>query len=208
MDLSWTTRQSDLSPFSSSRADTGRRSLQSGFFAEREWPTFNSASQKYDMRNRWWACLDSNQEPDRYERPALTIELQAPPQAAAFTAGNGADTPYNAAGDPAMPPRRVMPGRAGREPGLSRFRVWSFGPSRMTVNNIRPMPWPRHDICRPTSASSPPRRPRIRPPCAIFRSRRQSACRTRPASSASGFRPFRQAARPAWDLSAPRRPPC
>src|ERR1700704_4073509 len=25
----------------------------------------------------WWACLDSNQEPDRYERPALTIELQA-----------------------------------------------------------------------------------------------------------------------------------
>jgi hypothetical protein len=32
----------------------------------------------------WWACLDSNQEPDRYERPALTIELQAPPQAAAF----------------------------------------------------------------------------------------------------------------------------
>src|SRR6266851_4346588 len=32
----------------------------------------------------WWACLDSNQEPDRYERPALTIELQAPPQAVAF----------------------------------------------------------------------------------------------------------------------------
>src|SRR5207302_428603 len=31
----------------------------------------------------WWACLDSNQEPDRYERPALTIELQAPPQTAA-----------------------------------------------------------------------------------------------------------------------------
>ena len=28
----------------------------------------------------WWACLDSNQEPDRYERPALTIELQAPPR--------------------------------------------------------------------------------------------------------------------------------
>src|SRR5437899_1007810 len=31
----------------------------------------------------WWACLDSNQEPDRYERPALTIELQAPPRTAA-----------------------------------------------------------------------------------------------------------------------------
>jgi hypothetical protein len=35
----------------------------------------------------WWACLDSNQEPDRYERPALTIELQAPPRAAAREGG-------------------------------------------------------------------------------------------------------------------------
>src|SRR5260370_1881963 len=32
----------------------------------------------------WGACLASNKEPDRYERPALTIELQAPPQAVAF----------------------------------------------------------------------------------------------------------------------------
>src|SRR5712664_3291386 len=30
----------------------------------------------------WWARQDSNLQPDRYERPALTIELQAPPQAA------------------------------------------------------------------------------------------------------------------------------
>ena len=28
----------------------------------------------------WWARQDSNLQPDRYERPALTIELQAPPQ--------------------------------------------------------------------------------------------------------------------------------
>src|SRR4051794_28836625 len=27
---------------------------------------------------RWWARQDSNLQPDRYERPALTIELQAP----------------------------------------------------------------------------------------------------------------------------------
>jgi hypothetical protein len=53
-------------------------------------------------RFHWWARQGSNLQPDRYERPALTIELQAPPQAAAFTAGNGADTPYIAAGDPAM----------------------------------------------------------------------------------------------------------
>src|SRR5690242_9232986 len=27
---------------------------------------------------RWWARQDSNLQPDRYERPALTLELQAP----------------------------------------------------------------------------------------------------------------------------------
>src|SRR5882724_1360462 len=31
----------------------------------------------------WWARQDSNLQPDRYERPALTIELQAPPRTAA-----------------------------------------------------------------------------------------------------------------------------
>jgi site-specific DNA recombinase len=30
-------------------------------------------------RSAWWAREDSNLQPDRYERPALTIELQAPP---------------------------------------------------------------------------------------------------------------------------------
>src|SRR4051794_15868645 len=29
----------------------------------------------------WWARQDSNLKPARYERPALTIELQAPPRA-------------------------------------------------------------------------------------------------------------------------------
>jgi hypothetical protein len=28
---------------------------------------------------RWWARQDSNLQPDRYERPALTIELRALP---------------------------------------------------------------------------------------------------------------------------------
>src|SRR5437762_1202156 len=28
-------------------------------------------------KQRWWARQDSNLQPDRYERPALTIELQA-----------------------------------------------------------------------------------------------------------------------------------
>ena len=30
----------------------------------------------------WWARQDSNPQPSRYERPALTIELQAPPRPA------------------------------------------------------------------------------------------------------------------------------
>ena len=43
----------------------------------------------------WWARQDSNLQPDRYERPALTIELQAPPRAAALQApGNGAAPVY------------------------------------------------------------------------------------------------------------------
>jgi hypothetical protein len=35
------------------------------------------------MAQRWWARQDSNLQPDRYERPALTIELRA--RAASFS---------------------------------------------------------------------------------------------------------------------------
>jgi hypothetical protein len=43
----------------------------------------------------WWARQDSNLQPDRYERPALTIELQAP--ATCRSTGNAvAPDPYNA----------------------------------------------------------------------------------------------------------------
>jgi hypothetical protein len=33
------------------------------------------------VQTAWWAREDSNLQPDRYERPALTIELRAPPTA-------------------------------------------------------------------------------------------------------------------------------
>jgi uncharacterized membrane protein YtjA (UPF0391 family) len=66
----------------------------------------------------WWARQDSNLQPDRYERPALTIELQAPPACRIETTGNGADTPYNAVGDPAMP--RSPVGTFCWPPGLMR----------------------------------------------------------------------------------------
>jgi hypothetical protein len=32
-----------------------------------------------DCMLKWWAREDSNLQPDRYERPALTVELRAPP---------------------------------------------------------------------------------------------------------------------------------
>ena len=53
----------------------------------------------------WWACLDSNQEPDRYERPALTIELQA--RAASRRPTRGAASPYNAVWQGAMGRRHL-----------------------------------------------------------------------------------------------------
>jgi hypothetical protein len=49
------------------------------------------------LETRWWARQDSNLQPDRYERPALTIELQAPPGTAGEAAGNGANDPLQCA---------------------------------------------------------------------------------------------------------------
>lgn len=47
--------------------------------------------------SKWWARQDSNLQPDRYERPALTIELQAPPRGGrGWAAGNGARFVYRA----------------------------------------------------------------------------------------------------------------
>lgn len=34
-------------------------------------------AQIYGLQVKWWAGQDSNLQPDRYERPALTIELPA-----------------------------------------------------------------------------------------------------------------------------------
>ena len=44
-----------------------RRAAKDGT-SNREW---------LSAREEWWARQDSNLQPDRYERPALTIELQA-----------------------------------------------------------------------------------------------------------------------------------
>ena len=46
-----------------------------------EWRTLRAFSYKNWKRRfdatAWWAGQDSNLQPDRYERPALTIELPA-----------------------------------------------------------------------------------------------------------------------------------
>jgi hypothetical protein len=71
----------------------------------------------------WWACLDSNQEPDRYERPALTIELQAPPQAARFKRHATVPPPLTM-----RPTIRQSPGKHFNPslPGLTRQSIFFF----------------------------------------------------------------------------------
>ena len=70
------------------------------------------------LASAWWARQDSNLQPDRYERPALTIELQARPEVA-VAAGVGAGILYNAGARAAI---RTGPfsGRSGRESGPAR----------------------------------------------------------------------------------------
>jgi hypothetical protein len=79
------------------------------------WPASRSSRSPARLRQRlrrgspcshasegWWAWQDSNLQPDRYERPALTIELQAPQQSC------GAAPVYRASGVPAMVAERPL----------------------------------------------------------------------------------------------------
>jgi hypothetical protein len=63
----------------------------------------------------WWARQDSNLQPDRYERPALTIELQAP--ANGRTAKRLRQMDYMAHVHPAMPDAAIT------NFGFSEFRL-------------------------------------------------------------------------------------
>src|SRR5947208_13241166 len=51
-----------------------------------------------EAREGWWARQDSNLQPDRYERPALTIELQAPPRTAAARRHATVPAPFTGTG--------------------------------------------------------------------------------------------------------------
>jgi hypothetical protein len=169
--------------------------------------------------NLWWARQDSNLQPDRYERPALTIELQAPPG----HGGDGADTPYSAARRPAIasfPGAELDPTEGGflvrvaracpRHPRLCLRRLYLERRRCRNKSAMAPCVFQVHrgypDLLRPSI--NPRRLRRIPPPCATFRSRRRSVCRTRGASSASAGRRVRQAWPPVWDPAAPLPPPC
>src|SRR3954463_184921 len=71
---------------------------------------------------RWWARQDSNLQPDRYERPALTIELQAPPRGGSRerAGGNGARFVYRDGGGGAML------ARADQNAGASRPLIFEY----------------------------------------------------------------------------------
>jgi hypothetical protein len=77
---------------------------------------------KRELKN-WWAREDSNLQPDRYERPALTIELRALAAAAAWPPMPA--LPYNVAPVPTIAGRGGWPG-AGRDS----LRVRERGPAR------------------------------------------------------------------------------
>jgi hypothetical protein len=169
------------------------------------------------VENHWWARQDSNLQPDRYERPALTIELQAPPACrgrgrqrcghplqCGWRSGNAAILCRHF--DVDEPFRGVQ--SANLRCALAHLRSGHSYHPGMTMNDVELLPEPSIPTVSTAFWPSLPRRPRTRPPCAIFRFRRRSTCRIRPASSALGFRRFRPAARPPWGLSRPRRSPC
>jgi hypothetical protein len=86
----------------------------------------NSSEKKRKIKAQiagWWAREDSNLQPDRYERPALTIELRA--LAAAAARPPMPALPYNVA------PAPTIAGRGGW-PGARRdsLRVRERGPAR------------------------------------------------------------------------------
>ena len=84
-----------LSPLARASVRPAAR-LRSSSYAGHASPSSCVAAPRVAEGEAWWARQDSNLQPDRYERPALTIELQAPQQLC------GAATVYRASGVPAM----------------------------------------------------------------------------------------------------------
>jgi hypothetical protein len=82
----------------------------------------------------WWAREDSNLQPDRYERPALTIELRA--LAAAATRPPMPALPYNVAPVPTIAGRGGWPG-ARRDSLHVRERGPARGRKRHTPAGLR-----------------------------------------------------------------------
>src|SRR5437016_8769882 len=94
-------------------------------------PFLANSQRTRSYESAWWARQDSNLQPDRYERPALTIELQAPPRSGRKgAAGNGAAIVYRHDSDTAMPgwgPRTGF----HKPPRLPTTRLASFVTERL-----------------------------------------------------------------------------
>src|SRR3954465_7633645 len=157
-------------------------------------PRNSKAALGWPLKTRWWARQDSNLQPDRYERPALTIELQAPPRADRLS------REQTAVPAPLTMLAVIRQCRAGDAGYLSRQgRGEQIEPHQLFGVTLSACGKLRLNL---------PKHPRIRPPCATSRFRPRPACRIRPGSLAWGCRRFRQAAQPAWDPLMLRRRPC
>ena len=115
----------------------------------------------------WWAGQDSNLQPDRYERPALTIELPArpgaPPEGKAQNARGGNAVSHERTG---WRPRPSVRGRRAIDPALSRRassasppaveRPWARPQSRRRARRYRAAgPSPRRKCARHRARSRP-----------------------------------------------------
>ena len=85
-----------------------------------------------ETRTAWWARQDSNLRPDRYERPALTAELQAHARRGAKARGGG---------------WQERPGGRGRRAGRLRCRGSCAACGCGSGASACAAPWPRSGGC-------------------------------------------------------------
>jgi hypothetical protein len=69
--------RSDGWPKNQRRAKKGLRADRTACVKGRPWQAFGEFQGSLPLKTAWWAREDSNLQPDRYERSALTVELRA-----------------------------------------------------------------------------------------------------------------------------------
>src|SRR5690606_38134062 len=105
---------------------------------------------------KWWARQDSNPQPSRYERPALTIELQAPEGSGRDSGGRAAlASGYKQPADLSAPPLRRFELR-----WWARHRTLrdGRGPPPTSDKIVQGRPRSAHRGCSPVAAMANGRR--------------------------------------------------